>query len=143
MEGYRISLRRETDDKEITCDESDIELEFLKSNMASKQNGNHSNHEISLNGKINSKVATVPTPAEGWKEIIQQYLKDNYRLEHELQDLKEIYFHSLAVQTKMNLSAMGQPSNVDIRTLFESVQAEKVPFSRWSSWISQRLQKKL
>jgi chromosome segregation ATPase len=80
--------------------------------------------------------------AIGFKEIIQQYLNDNFKLEEELSELRNAYFHSLAVSTKINMASSGIHSNIDIQSLLEKALLEKVSFKEWPKWVGMQLLQK-
>jgi hypothetical protein len=76
------------------------------------------------------------------KEIIQQYLNDNYKLEKEIFELKRIYFYSIAVSTKMNLSSAGIHCNLDVGSLFEKALESAIQTPQWPQWIHQQMSNK-
>lgn len=85
------------------------------------------------------KKYTLPRNATEYKRIIGQYLQDNGNLELELENLKSIYFQSIAVTTKMNLSTTGVMCNVSIGSLYEQAKKEKVKYKDYAKWIHEKM----
>ncbi|GAM24520.1 hypothetical protein SAMD00019534_076950 [Acytostelium subglobosum LB1] len=56
------------------------------------------------------------------------------RIEKENQEIKREYFLALGVSIKLHRSAAGQPTNVDVQSLYEEVVKSSVPVNNWPEW---------
>lgn len=147
MEDSKQNLQSEIEKSKKEREEIELKLketkELLEREIASKTNPPEAQLSIeqdtSAESKNRKRYSTIPTPNEAYKDIITQYLNDNYKLEQEITELKKIYFHSIAVNAKLSLASSGVPSNVDIQSIFEKALVEKVSFNIWPKWISQQL----
>jgi len=54
-------------------------------------------------------------------------------------ELKRIYFYSIAVTTKMNLSSAGIHCNLDVSSLFDKALEEGIQSPQWPQWINQQM----